>query len=228
MDSILPNAGDLEIMRRMRLFSAISAVDLPEIARHVQIRMAPRGEILFEEGDSVRSFFGVVSGWVKLFNRREDGTEVILGIFTKAETFAEAALFMNETYPASAETATPVRLIEFERTYFADRALSNPSMCRGMFASLSFHLQRMTREYEQLQSHSGEQRLGRFLLKLCENDDGTHIVRLPFDKALLAARLGMKPETLSRSFSKLKTIGVHVDRDIVDIGDLSLLRQHCG
>lgn len=227
MDNTSPNSADLEVMHRMRMFSAVSAVDLMEMARHTKIRTVPRGETLFEMGDQVRSFFGIISGWVKLYNRREDGTDVILGTFTKGETFAEAALFMREAYPAIAEAVSPTRLIEFERDYFADRVLSNPIMCRGMFASLSLHLHRMTREYEQLQSRSGEQRLGRFLLMLCSRDDGPDTVRLPFDKALIAARLGMKPETLSRSFAKLKAVGVNVERDLVQVDDIRLLEQHC-
>ncbi len=227
MNCTSPKSSDLEVMHRMRLFSAVSAIDLPEMASHVQIHTAERGEILFEAGDQVRCFYGVVSGWVKLYNRREDGTEVVLGIFTQGETFAEAALFMSEVYPAIAETVSTVRLIEFEREYFADRVLNNPSICKGMFASLSMHLNRMTREYEQLQSRSGEQRLGRFLLRLCNTDRGSGTVRLPFDKALIAARLGMKPETLSRSFARLKAVGVKVEREVVHVDDITLLRKHC-
>lgn len=41
----------------------------------------------------------------------------------------------------------------------------------------------------------------------------------PFEKALIANRLGMKPESLSRALGKLKPCGVNVDRDNVTIDD---------
>ena len=45
----------------------------------------------------------MLDGWVKVFKRTADGNEAVLGLFTESETFAEAAMFMDERYPASAE-----------------------------------------------------------------------------------------------------------------------------
>lgn len=227
MVSKQPTPNDVAMLGRMRLFGGLSRCDLVDIARYTQVRTAERGEVLFENGDNAVCFFGVISGWVKLYNNRADGTEAILGLFTQGETFAEATLFMTGHYPATAEAVSPVRLFEFGREHFEQSFLNNPAFCRGMFASLSMHLHRLTREVEQLQNRSSDQRLARFLLLLCHEDDGSCKIQLPYEKGLIATRLGMKPETLSRNFTKLKSCGVSVHRDVVDIHDVGRLRQYC-
>lgn len=225
MHSGEPTPRDLSALSRMRLFSKLPDQELARVGRHTQIRTAGRGELLFESGQQANSFFGVVSGWVKLFNRRADGTEAVLGIFTQGETFAEATLFMSNTYPATAEVVTPARLFEFERDFFEKNVLSNPELCHGMFASLSMHLHKLTREIERLQNQNSEQRLVRFLLMMCDGKDGACTVTLPYEKSLIATRLGMKPETLSRNFAKLKSSGVKVEKNKVIIGDIARLQQ---
>lgn len=221
-----PTARDLAMLGRMRLYSGLAEESLADIAQHAQVRCAERGEILFENGDVADRFYGVISGWVKLFNHKEDGTEAVLGVFTQGETFAEATLFLTGIFPATAEIVAPVRLFEFERDYFTDQFLSNPRMYQGMLASLSMHLHRLTQEIEQLQTQNSEQRLVRFLVSLCSNESGSCRLYLPYEKSLIAGRLGMKPETLSRNFSKLKKWGVKVDRNDVLVSDVARLREY--
>ena len=68
--------------------------------------------------------------------------------------------------------------------------------------------------------------MAEFLLELCPVDSGACAVTLPYDKFLIAGRLGMKPESLSRSFSKLKTIGVHINRNNAAIENIDRLREY--
>ena len=51
-------------------------------------------------------------------------------------------------------------------------------------------------------------------------------MRLPYDKVLIAGRLGMKPESLSRAFAKLKPVGVRITQNTADIADLDALRDY--
>jgi hypothetical protein len=51
---------------------------------------------------------------------------------------------------------------------------------------------------------------------------------LPYDKALIAGRLGMQPESLSRAFARLKQIGVHIEQNIAIIDDVGRLRHYVG
>jgi hypothetical protein len=48
---------------------------------------------------------------------------------------------------------------------------------------------------------------------------------LPYDKVLIAGRLGLTPESLSRAFARLRSIGVVVDASHVVVKDVAKLRQ---
>ncbi|MHC8508917.1 MAG: Crp/Fnr family transcriptional regulator [Rhodospirillales bacterium] len=218
-------AVDAGALRRMRLFRTASDSALAGAVKHVRFRDAARGEMLFRKGDDALRFYGVVSGWVKLFNYHINGDEAVLGVFAAGETFAEAALFMGGPYPANAQAVEQSRLIEFDRAYFGREIYNHPELCGAMLASLSGHVKRLVKDVEQLKLRSGRERLALFLHGLCGADSGPCEIDLPYDKSLIAARLGMKAETLSRMFAQLRADGVRVKGARVYIEDAARLRR---
>ena len=50
-------------------------------------------------------------------------------------------------------------------------------------------------------------------------------VALPYNKALIAGRLGIKPETLSRAFARLRDHGVRIEAAMAHIEDVDRLRE---
>ena len=54
------------------------------------------------------------------------------------------------------------------------------------------------------------------------------MVKLPYDKTLVASKLGMQPETFSRALSKLKkNTGIEVQGSIITIPDFKMLSDYC-
>ena len=68
------------------------------------------------------------------------------------------------------------------------------------------------------------QRVAEFLLDLAAGD-GACTVALPYNKTLIAGRLGMKPESLSRAFAKLRELGVRVNQSSAAISSVSRLHD---
>ena len=56
-------------------------------------------------------------------------------------------------------------------------------------------------------------------------ESGSYDIALPYDKVLIAARLGLKPESLSRAFAKLRAVGVAVHAAHVAVNDVGKLRH---
>ena len=57
--------------------------------------------------------------------------------------------------------------------------------------------------------------------------EGSVTIDLPYDKSLVAARLGMKPESLSRALAKLRLYGVTTNGHKIELSDIVKLREFC-
>ena len=219
---------EIERLRAQPLFSGLDIERIAQLLADAVVRVHPKRQLVFEQGDSVTHFFVVLSGWVKLFRLRPDGTEVVMEIFGPGESFAEGAMHMADGYPATAEMIEDGRLLEIPTDAFRDRLRQDPELALSMLTSMAVRLKRFVSRVEKIKSLSAPQRVADFLLKFSPlSDPGAPriVVKLPYDKQLIANRLGMKPETFSRALSALKKEGVTVDGVEARIENLPALRR---
>ena len=215
--------SDWQIVRSTPLFGAMPQDVAQSLVGNQAVRVYEKGTLLFQQGDPATSFFVVLDGWVKLFRTTPDGSEAIVGVFCRGESFAEAAIFMGGRYPVSAEVATTARLVRIDGDLLRRRIHEQPDLAFSMLASASYHLKFLVEQIEQIKVLSAPQRIADFLIKLCPAREGSCAIELPYEKALIAGRLGMKPESLSRALAKLRPLGVSVEREHVSIVDVDLL-----
>lgn len=217
--------ADLNTIARATLFTGMPDEQLMQILGNEPIKHYDKGHLLFQQGDEADAFFVVLSGWVKLIRLRPTGEEAVLHLFTSGETFAEVAMFGNHRYPATAETATPCRLLSISGARFEKIMVENPKLVRAMLASATLHLRNLVEEIEQLKARNSSQRLAQFIHDLCAQDKVSAVVKLPYEKNLIAARIGVQPESLSRILNKLRAIGVNCVNDQVVVSDVAALRE---
>ena len=217
--------SDWQIVCSTPLFGAIPQEVAQSLVGNRAVRVYEKGTLLFQQGEPASSFFVVLDGWVKLFRAAPDGGEAVVGVFCRGESFAEAAMFMGGRYPVTAEVATTARLVRIDGELLRRRIHEQPDLALSMLASASYHLKFLVEQIEQIKLLSAPQRIADFLVKLCPAREGSCAIELPYEKALIAGRLGMKPESLSRALAKLKPLGVSVDRERVTIADIDLLAR---
>ena len=104
---------------------------------------------------------------------------------------------------------------------------AEPEVSLAALASTLQHLHQLVGQVEQIKAQTGAQRVAEFLLELCGCDAGRCSVTLPYDKTLIAGRLGMKPESLSRAFARLKPLGVSITRNHATIENVAALSDYC-
>jgi CRP-like cAMP-binding protein len=220
-----PTVGDLQIISRIAVFRGLK----PETVEHI---ITPASAVnlgahqpLFRQGDPATAFFIVIDGWVKLYRITLSGDETVIHILTKGDSFAEAVAFTGARYPATAEAVTDARIVRIPADHIVRCIRESPDIALAMIASTSQHLHHLVQQVEQLKAQSGVQRVAEFLASLAPLDHGSCVIALPYDKVLIAARLGIKPESLSRVFAKLRSIGVTVHLSHVAISDVTKLRQ---
>jgi CRP-like cAMP-binding protein len=189
-------------------------------------RQHAKNHMLFEQGEDAQAFYIVLEGWVKVFRPSLAGDEAVFGVFTAGETFGEAAMFIGGHYPAAAQVVEDSRLVAVHSRVFRDQLKKYPDLAFLMLGAMSRHLHSLVNQVEQLQTRSSAQRLAQFLFALAPVEEGSAVVALPYDKSLIAHRLGMKPESLSRAFARLRGQGVTTDGNRVLVDDMIQLQEY--
>ena len=208
-----------------RLFASLPAdlCDLLLDAAHI-VRLQ-RGQVLFQHGDSATAIHIVADGWIKLYRIAPNGVQAVVGVMTRGQSFGEPIALRQAAYPVSAEAVTACDLIAVPARAFLDMLQTRPEAAISILSATFLHLQGLVEQIEQLKARSGAQRVAEFLLELCPEGTESATVVLPYDKALIAGRLGMKPESLSRAFAKLRELGVRVNQSSAAISSVSRLHD---
>lgn len=185
-------------------------------------------QVIFSQGDKADGFFLILDGWVKIYRITPSGEEAVVGLFARGETFAEAAVLQGSDYPASAEAASALRVLKIDSARFNKAMETEPGLAAVLLGSVVSHTERLFEEIANLKLMSAPRRLADFLSRHAPAGARVAHVVLPYEKTLLAGRLGMTPETLSRALATLRKLGVAVERDHVVIGDLPALDAFVG
>ena len=217
---------DWEIAKGSVLLASVPADVANTIKAHSAIATYDRGGTIFLQGEPAHSVYIVLDGWVKLFRISQNGAEAVVGVFTKGQSFGEAAAFQDGSYPVVAEAVTDCRLYRLNAGLILELMKSRPELCTSLIAAVFKHLRELVQQIEQLKAHTGAQRVAEFLIDLCPVEDGTCTVTLPYDKVLIAGRLGMQPESLSRAFTRLRDSGVSIQQNHAVIKDVARLRDY--
>jgi len=218
--------ADRKIAKKSILFSSLPGDLTDTLLERAAANAYERGTTIFLQGDPAVSVYIVLDGWTKLFRISPNGTEAVVGVFTRGRSFGEAAAFRGDVYPVTAEAVTDCRLLQVSTALILETMKSRPELCTAILAATFQHLHSLIGQVEQLKAHTGAQRVAEFLLELCPRDEGACTVTLPYDKILIAGRLGMKPESLSRAFARLRKFGVMVKQNHAALADVGRLRDY--
>ncbi len=219
-----PAAEDLRIASRIPIFAGLKPETIERLVAPATVVSLRPGDCLFRQGDTATAFFIMVDGWVKLYRLTLGGDEAIIHILTKGESVGEAVAFTGTRYSATAEAVSSARAVRIPADYLVRCIHEMPDIALAIIASTSQRMHRLVQEIEHLKAQSGIQRVAEFLASLCPAGSGPHMITLPYDKTLIAGRLGLKPESLSRAFAKLRRVGVDVRASHVVVHEVARLR----
>ena len=216
---------DLRIASRVPVFDGLKPEDVNRLIAPATASTLKHGECLYHQGDLATAFYIVVDGWMKLYRITTGGEVAIIHVLTKGESLPEAAALTGAHHAATAEAISEVRIVRIPSDHLVRCIREMPDMAIAMIAASSRRLQRLVQDIERLKAQTGFQRVAEFLASLCPEGAGSHMITLPYDKTLIAGRLGLQPEYLSRVFAKLRRLGVNVHASHVVVTDVSKLKR---
>jgi CRP-like cAMP-binding protein len=219
--------AELDLVAKAPLLAGLSPADLALLMDGAHSAVYPETELLFSQGDKADRFFILLEGRVNVFALTETGDQSIIEVFDPIVSFAEAAIFSSGIFPLNAEVMAGSKLVHVPAPQFLKRLTDNRSLGLLLLGGLSQWQFRLVHEISELKSKSPGQRLATFLLALAAKAgaDTAGRVRLPLTKAVLASRIGIAPESLSRALNRLKAYGVETHGREVEITDIEALRR---
>lgn len=216
-------------LRRAALFALLGEEDLTALARRCRPVRLARGEVLFFRGEPARGFYLVERGRIKLFLDSPAGAEKIVDTVGPGGTFGEAVMFLDQPYPVSTAALGDAELIFVTKDAVDELLESRPDFCRRMLAGMAMRLRTLVRDIEAYSLQTATQRVIGYLLQSWEQERGEAVIELPLPRYVIASRLNLTPETLSRVFHELAQQGVlRSEGRRVVVSDVGRLRDYGG
>ncbi|UTW55595.1 Crp/Fnr family transcriptional regulator [Kordiimonas sp. SCSIO 12610] len=189
---------------------------------------AKKGETLFLHGEEAENFYFILDGWVRLSRITEDGDEATLDMVSVGRTFGDVAGLQQETYSYSATTTTETKMVRLPNDMWVDIIQNDHKTALNVILSMSNKYKQQLTEKEHINFQTASQRIGCFMLKLCDQDaNDEQDIFLPYDKSLIASNLSMKGETFSRALKTLKNeTGISVSGKTVSIPSVEALSTY--
>lgn len=203
------------------LFAQLSGDQLAGLAATAQVVQLSRGETLFRRGEPATRCYGVRHGMVQLTLSTSDGATKVAELIGPSETFGEAVMFLEGTFPvdASAVVASAVVRVPAEAIFAVTD--TDPRSARKLLAALSMRIHQRMQDIEMYTLFSASKRVVAYLAKTDQRQ-----VELVPSKKIVASRLGVTPETLSRVLAELVAAGiVSVSGRVVTVHDRARLAE---
>jgi CRP-like cAMP-binding protein len=128
-----------------------------------QRKTLERDQMLFRAGDPAEAFFVVTSGRVKLVRHTSQGKEMMLHLVEPGQSFAEAAILGDGTYPATAIAVEPCEVWGWKRSRLLSMFAQSPELALGFALSISVWTRRLAQQLELLTQRRVEERLAIYL-----------------------------------------------------------------
>lgn len=218
----------LEALKQAPLFHSLSEQQLEQLHSYLSTRVLAQGETLFREGEVAESFYLLLRGQIKLYRVSTAGNEKVVEIIRPGQTFAEALMFLERpVYPLTAESLSETELVVINSRGFHQLLSASTETCLRVMGNLSQRLHHLLNEIDALTLQNASLRLVNYLLCLVpEGTSGGVEITLPAAKNIIASRLSIQPETLSRILANLGQKGlIAVDGLNIRIHDIAALRM---
>ncbi len=217
------------ILSRLPLFQKLAPEQLAALESACRERRLSKGEMLVHKGDPAKGFFVVVFGQIKLAFPSSQGNEKVVEILGPHQSFGEAVMFMDRPYPVLAEGLEESLLLHIASAPVFELLERDPLFARRMLAGLSMRLHSLVQDVETYSLRSSTQRVVGYLLQHCPQNsasEGSFNISLPTSKQVIASRLNLTPETLSRIFHDLSANGlIAVSGKQITVSNVKRLRE---
>lgn len=212
------------VVGALPIFAELSTAAIDKLLVSVAIEQVPAKFVLIEEGMPPKWLFVLVRGLLQL-GTHFGSNETTLAVLT-APSILNADAMVWESPPLGSIRTLEMSCIgrieinQARRLYREERTFAD-----AVAVQLVCDYWRALREFKNVRTRSSIQRLIAWILTMFDSAGNPREIRIPYDKAILAARLGVAAASLSRDLARLAPLGVTVRGRMLEIGQVKRLRE---
>ena len=205
MSTIVSN---LELLRRVPLFSMLTAGQAEAISRSVIKSRFKRNESIVEQGKKSNALSIILTGRARVMTSDSRGREVILATLHPGDYIGEMSLIDNEPHSATVRAEVQIDALILGRVEFAKCMSENSSMAYAVMKGLVKRLRHANSNIESLALMDVYGRVAKALLEFSVPDAlGNAVIRNKVSRQDLAKMVGASREMVSRVMKDLEERG---------------------
>ena len=221
--SAMPTTSAFEALQSVPWLAAVPTATLGGLAAQAALHMAPAGVQLFEQAEVPGVAQFLLAGVVELLAVRGD-EETLVELVRPFDLMLPAAVLSRQPYLVRALVQSEARLLLIPAEAFRRAVAADHALCLAVLACQAAQFRRQLKLAKAVRLRSAEERIGAYLLALCEVNEGQSEIRLTLEKRLIASQLGMTRETFSRAQPGMARHGLQVTGEVLQVVDLAAAR----
>lgn len=200
--------SNLELLRRVPLFSALTASQSASIADAIVKKRFKRAEVVVEQGKKSDALYIILTGRARVMSTDNRGREVILATLQPGDYIGEMSLIDDEPHSATVRTEVQTDVLMLGREAFSRCLPEHSSMSYNILRGLVARLRHADRKIESLALMDVYGRVARSLLEFAVDDGaGNKKIREKISRQDLAKMVGASREMVSRVMKDLEERG---------------------
>lgn len=219
-------APSLSTIASTPLLDSLAEPQRSRLLEGSEIRRFRAGEAIFHEGEEAEWVHVLLVGLVELHAGEEPRERTVM-LMCPGDIFLVAAATGSEPYLLSAKAVRPSQALLLRAERLRREMLACPHLASKVAMINAGQFRTLVRHLKSLKLRTGPQRLAAFLLRLIDESPVTGSAELPVPKRMLASRIGMTPETLSRTIQLLADHGLRVRGDRAILDDRQRIERFC-
>ncbi|MCC5858842.1 MAG: helix-turn-helix domain-containing protein [Ectothiorhodospiraceae bacterium] len=220
------DALDIARIGQLPLFDGLNRESRDALLEPALTQSLPAGSEVLRQGDAPDHLHVLLDGVVELVGQDGAGNEVVVEVVQPVDCFILAAVVTDAPYLMSARALEPCRLLLIPARHLRHTLLREPPLALALMSAMARHYRGMVRQIKDLKLRTSAERIASFLVQLAHEQRGTGQIHLPYPKRVLAERMGITPEHLSRAFAQLRDRGVHMRGSRIVIDDVDTLAAY--
>ena len=228
-----PLVDVIEVTTSSALFHGLDPAGTARIAAAASVRRAPRGTVLFKQGDASSELNLLVDGWVRVTHLTRDGDQIGLRFMRRGDPIGCQAVFRDIPYPATATVCADATLVTWKSSFVREAIAASPAVANNAMELVGDRAMEFMTRMRELATEPVETRLARQLVNLVrdsrERDARGVSVAFPVSRQDLAEMCGSNLYTVTRILSRWRDAGyVESGRQRIVVRDIDALAAITG